>query len=597
MATVATAKKTFYVEVLKPSHYDDNGYVIQWVRALIPSNSLACVLALAEDAKKRQTLGEDVEIVVAAYDECHTVIPTKKIINRIQRGGGHGLIMLTGVQSNQFPRAVDLGREFREAGIAVAIGGFHVSGCLSMLPELPQDLQEAKDLGITLFAGEVENNRLDQLFSDAYHDRLEPVYNYLQDLPDLEGQVTPLLPIGIAKKYFNFTAFDVGRGCPFRCSFCTIINVQGRRSRHRDADDVEALVRANAKHGVKRFFITDDNMARNKNWESIFDRLIKLREEGIRLKLFIQVDTQSHKIPNFIEKAAQAGCNRVFIGMESVSPENLKAAKKYQNNIQEYRKMLQKWRNNGVITHAGYILGFPDDTPESIARDIKVLQHDIPIDILEFFVMTPLPGSEDHQTLTAAGASMDPDMNIYDTEHVTVDHPRMSRQQWRDIYAKAWDLYYTPEHIETLLRRAEAAGGPGTMKMSHAVLLYHGLGRFERVHPLQCGVMRRKIRATRRPSFAKPNPLWFLASRAWETASTWLSIGLYFLELSRVAKRIKADPSAKEYMDFALTPVEETAHEDAIPCETEDSTPAVIPITPPLKNPAQVQSSDVKRGA
>ncbi len=113
MATVATAKKTFYVEVLKPSHYDDNGYVIQWVRALIPSNSLACVLALAEDAKKRQTLGEDVEIVVAAYDECHTVIPTKKIINRIQRGGGHGLIMLTGVQSNQFPRAVDLGREFR----------------------------------------------------------------------------------------------------------------------------------------------------------------------------------------------------------------------------------------------------------------------------------------------------------------------------------------------------------------------------------------------------------------------------------------------------------------------------------------------------
>ncbi len=72
MATVATAKKTFYVEVLKPSHYDDNGYVIQWVRALIPSNSLACVLALAEDAKKRQTLGEDVEIVVAAYDECHT---------------------------------------------------------------------------------------------------------------------------------------------------------------------------------------------------------------------------------------------------------------------------------------------------------------------------------------------------------------------------------------------------------------------------------------------------------------------------------------------------------------------------------------------
>jgi len=576
MSTIAAAKKTFYVEVLKPSHYDDDGYVIQWVRAFVPSNSLACILAQAEDAKNRQVLGEDVDIVVNAYDECHTVIPIKRIINRIRRGGGHGLIMLTGVQSNQFPRAMDLGRKFREAGVAVAIGGFHVGGCISMLPELPPDLQEAKDLGITLFAGEVENNRLDGLFADAFHERLEPVYNYMLDLPDLEGQVTPFLPTEIAKKYFNFTAFDVGRGCPFRCSFCTIINVQGRKSRHRDADDVEELVRAYVKHGVKRFFITDDNMARNKNWESIFDRLIQLREEGIRLRMLIQVDTQCHKIPNFIEKAARAGCNRVFIGMESVSPENLKTAKKFQNNIQEYRKMLQKWRNNGVLTHAGYILGFPADTPESIARDIKVLQNDIPIDILEFFVMTPLPGSEDHQKLAAAGVSMDPDMNIYDTEHVTVDHPRMSKQQWRDIYAKAWELYYSPEHVDTLLRRAEARGGPGATKMADAILLYHGTYRYEQLHPLQCGVLRRKIRASRRPTFSKPNPIWFLASRVWETASTWWSIGRYFLELRRAAKRVKAAPAAKEYMDVALTPVEATANEVGKSCDAEDSALPII---------------------
>src|SRR5258708_4504221 len=151
-----------------------------------------------------------------------------------------------------------------------------------------------------------------------WRNELKPVYNHLLALPDLQGQVTPLLPVEVARKSFNFSAFDVGRGCPFRCSFCTIINVQGRKSRFRDADDVEHIVRTNAKKGVQRFFITDDNMARNKNWEAIFDRLIKLREEdGFKLKILIQVDTMCHKIPNFIDKAVRAGCNRVFIGLEN----------------------------------------------------------------------------------------------------------------------------------------------------------------------------------------------------------------------------------------------------------------------------------------
>ena len=389
MVTSAPTSQKFIVEIIKPSHYDDDGYVIQWRRAFIPSNSLGCMYALAQDASDRHQLGDDVEIAVNAYDECHTVIPTQKIIERIRDNRGGGMVLLAGVQSNQFPRAMDLAREFRAAGISVAIGGFHVSGCIAMLPELPADLQEAQELGITLFAGEAEG-RIGELLADAFGDQLKPVYNFLLDLPDLQGQVTPFLPREIAERYLLFTGFDAGRGCPFQCSFCTIINVQGRKSRFRDADDVEALVRLYDSQGVHRFFITDDNMARNSNWEAIFDRLIELRErEGLRLKFIIQVDTLCHKIPNFIEKAARAGCNRVFIGLENINPENLAASKKFQNKITEYRVMLQAWRQHKVVTYAGYILGFPADTPESIARDIKVIQAELPIDILEFFILTP----------------------------------------------------------------------------------------------------------------------------------------------------------------------------------------------------------------
>ncbi len=69
------------------------------------------------------------------------------------------------------------------------------------------------------------------------------------------------------------------------------------------------------------------------------------------------------------------------------------------------------------MTFAGYILGFPTDTPESIARDIEIIKKELPVDILEFFYLTPLPGSEDHKILHAKGVPMDPDMNKYDLEH------------------------------------------------------------------------------------------------------------------------------------------------------------------------------------
>ncbi len=224
----------------------------------------------------------------------------------------------------------------------------------------------------------------------------------------------------------NVTSFDAGRGCPFQCSFCTIINVQGRKSRYRTPDSVEHILRMNYEQGVNRFFITDDNFARNKDWEAIYDRIIKLREEdGLDIRFMIQVDTLCHKIPNFIEKSKRAGVTRVFIGLENINPANLIAAKKRQNKITEYRKMLLEWKRVGIMTFAGYILGFPADTPESIKQDLEIIKHELPLDMLEFFILTPLPGSEDHQVLSKKGIWMDPDMNKYELEHVVTGHPKM----------------------------------------------------------------------------------------------------------------------------------------------------------------------------
>ena len=545
--------RRFCLILVKPSHYDDDGYVIQWFQSAIPSNSLAALYGLARDCAARKILGDDVEMEIEPIDETNTRVRPEALATMIEKAGS-GMVMMVGVQSNQFPRALDLARPLRARGIQVAIGGFHVSGVISMLGGQDADLDRARALGISLFAGEAEG-RLDEVLRDAHAGALEPMYNYMADLPNIEGAPIPIITALKAwRTAGNVTSFDAGRGCPFQCSFCTIINVQGKKSRRRSPDDIEQIVRENVAQGLNSFFITDDNFARNSDWEAILDRLISLREQGIKIHFIIQVDTLCHKIPNFIEKCRRAGVRRVFIGLENINPDSLVGAKKRQNKITEYRQMLLAWKSARVITYAGYILGFPNDTPESIRRDIEIIKKELPVDLLEFFFLTPLPGSEDHQVLVKKGVEVDADMNKYDLNHVCTAHPRMSKEEWEETYRMAWKTYYTKEHVEAVLRRLVARRASAT----NAILLMTWFGgsiHIENVHPLESGFFRKKFRRDRRPEFAI-EPAWkFYPVYVFESIAKlvrWFSI---YAGYRLMYLRIKRDPARYEYMDTALTPV------------------------------------------
>jgi hypothetical protein len=548
-------RRTFQLLLIKPSHYDDDGYVIRWWRAMIPSNSLAALYGIAADCAERNVLGRDVDITITALDETNTRVNVPALIAKLRDNGNFGLVALVGVQSNQYPRALDIARPFREAGVPVAMGGFHVSGCLSMLDGRAVELDACRELGIAMFAGEAEG-RLDAVLQDAARGELAPLYDFMKDLPGIGGTPVPFLPKAYVEHTLGLsTSFDAGRGCPYQCSFCTIINVQGRKSRYRTADDVERLVRMNWAQGVHKFFITDDNFARNKEWEAIFDRLIKLREvDKVPLGLMIQVDTLCHKLPNFIEKSKRAGVTRVFIGLENINPDNLAAAKKRQNKITEYRKMLLAWKAQGIITLAGYIIGFPADTPESIKRDIEIIQRELPLDIIEFFCLTPLPGSEDHQVLWKSGTAMDPDLNIYDVEHVCTAHGRMSKAEWERAYQDAWRQYYTPAHMQTLLKRAVATGMP-VGSLVKLLATFSTSVRLENVHPLQSGVLRVKTPSERRPGLPAKSALLFWPEFVWQTVVKHARLTGVIASLVWSALVIANSPASKSYSDEALVPV------------------------------------------
>ena len=451
----AKAKAGVDLYLIKPTRYDLDGYPLQWMWSLVPSNSLASVAGLVRDAVARGVLSDFGEVNVTATDEMNNNVDVSAIIARARVR--KALVFLVGVQTNQFPRAMDIARPLRAAGISVCIGGFHVSGCLSMLKTLPPDLIEAQDLGVSFFAGEAEERRIDDVLRDGFAGALKPIYNHLAKAPNLSGEPIPILqPDELIHSVAKMSSFDLGRGCPFECSFCTIINVQGRKSRFRTPDDLEAIVRENAKYGIKRFFLTDDNFARNKHWEILVDRLIALREEGLGVYLHVQVDTMAYKIPRFVDKLVEAGGAHIFIGLENINSDNLEASKKRQNRIEDYKEMVLAWKKHHVIVTCGYIIGFPNDTKDAVLRDVETIKRELAIDNLYVNYLTPLPGSEDHKKLYEAGIWMDPDMNKYTLTHRVTHHGRMSDEEFDTTYREFHARYFSFAHMETVLRRMVA---------------------------------------------------------------------------------------------------------------------------------------------
>jgi radical SAM superfamily enzyme YgiQ (UPF0313 family) len=518
------------VVLIRPSKYDDEGYVVRHWRGTLPSNTLACLNSLTEDVVRSGELGP-IDVRVETIDEIVTRVDPHALGRRYGRDGTKVVVGLAGVQTNQLPRAQDLARQLKAQGFDVIIGGFHVSGAMAMSPATPPECRDLLDAGVTLVLGEVEG-RWGGILQDAIADRLLPLYDFLPDPPDLTDRPLPQASRRTQKKFVvtrNGT-IDAGRGCPFACSFCTIINVQGRRMRSRSAAAILEQIRRNygldGPRGVRHYFFTDDNFARNPQWEAIFDGLIELREsENLDVDFMMQVDTLASSIPRFVEKAARAGCVQVFIGIESVRDDNLKAGGKPQNRAADYPEMIARWHEVGVVCHAGYIIGFPYDTYERVMEDVRTLAETILVDQASFFMLMPIPGSRDHLAAREAGVALESDYNNYDSCHATAPHPRMSRDEWERAFHDAWNAFYSFEHM----RRSLLAQNPHTYWGVLLNFIWYRASMIEGTHPMLTGFFRLKDRRSRRPTFPIERRWPFFRRRAREVAHLLRGyLALYF---------------------------------------------------------------------
>ena len=526
--------------LIKPSKYDDDGYVIRYWKSVLPSNTLACLNGLSEDLRRRNILGKDLKFNIRNIDETVERVKIEEIIQKNKVRGTKTIVCLVGVQSNQFPRASDLALSFRKSGIDVLIGGFHVSGILSMLSDLSPEVARLRDAGVSIVAGEVEG-RWGAILRDALEGALKPIYNFLNDTPDLLSAPMPVFPKNLLNSYAvrHFATLDCGRGCPFACSFCTVINVQGRMMRFRPVASIIQMIRENyLRHKISTYFFTDDNFSRNKNWSAIFDALIQLRyEERISISFMIQVDTQSHRIPDFVSKAAEAGCSQVFIGLESINEKNLEMAGKRQNKVQDFRSMITKYQEAGISAHLAYIIGFPFDSEESVSQDITRLQEELNAPQASFFMLTPLPGSMDHKRALSRGMLMDADLNNFDSFHETFRHERMGSGAWSRAYESAWRNFYSVSNMIRILRHS-----PAKKYWDNFLnfVWYKNAIQVEGGHPMIHGFVRLKERLSRRSTYPIETRWNYFKRRIRDFKSTlfgWVKLALEMEEVWLATRR------------------------------------------------------------
>jgi radical SAM superfamily enzyme YgiQ (UPF0313 family) len=495
-----TPCRTLRVYFIKPSKYDDQGYVLYFWKGVLPNNTLTALAALNEEYN-RMRAAQNVFVETVLWDEIveGPINPAtiQAIKEKAQEDDVEVLIGLAGVQTNQYPRGRDLALQFKAAGFPVIMGGFHVSG-------YPDSCTFLNSCGITTVVGEAESTWVG-LLDDFLRGEMKLHYSVTSGIRAKTGTGEIFVP-SIAEAQLpaiddlyrtrfahqTMTTLDTSRGCPFTCSYCSVKNVMGRTMRARDPRSAVDWVRDAADyHGIDTLFLVDDDFFRSPQWEPLLLGLAELKKQGRNVNFMMQVDidaggyadlrsgeidsSKHQRSRRFIELAKEAGCYTAFIGFESFNPQNLMAATKFQNTdrrgernlqaeeakrrvLEKYRRVVDNWHSAGVAVHCGYMIGFPFDTPDS-GRQAALDLIEVGVDLASFFIVTPLPGTEDHIKALDEGTISDWDFNWYDSDHVVQRHPTMTAEEILKAYRDAYTTFYSPWRV--LKNTLTFSGGRG----------------------------------------------------------------------------------------------------------------------------------------
>ena len=351
------------------------------------------------------------------------------------------LVALT-CMSHQAPRAYQLAAGFRRRGTPVVMGGFHATLA-------PDECQEHVD---ALVLGEAEAT-WPQLLEDFQAGRLKPRYQ-AEKLSDLKNLPVPRYDLLDLKRYkvLNIPS-QTTRGCPYNCSYCEVTQVYGGKFRHRPVDEVIHEIKE-----IKRltdsgfiYFVDDNFVANRRHALEVMERLIPLKMiYGCLATANVGDD------PEVLDLLARSGCQHVNIGMESISPDSLKAINKKQNKIKDYERQFKALRDRGIGFSINVMFGLDGDRPEIFDTTVDFLNH-VKAPAAFMFILAPRPGTKVQSQLLQEGRIFDHDWTHY-TGFQVVYHPKhMTAQELREGYWRANRRYYSPLGMLKRFHRAPYA--------------------------------------------------------------------------------------------------------------------------------------------
>jgi hypothetical protein len=467
--------KTLRVVILKPSKYAPDDYVERFRWGFMPNSTVPYMRSMTPD----EIDGSPVR--VHAIDEyVHTDLAYMSLLDR-PAAGGRTLLALVGVQSHQFHRALDLAAHARANGCMAVIGGPHVMTC---------DTSMLHNRGVSFALAEAELI-WPQILQDAAVGELRPVYGREQrwqetldapvirppDRQDLGRYVVPMLGLYPA------------RGCPFRCNFCSVIKIAGRRIRSQSVATTIDSLRAARDAGVRMVMFTSDNFNKYPEAEELLGAMI---EQRLRLPFFAQCDTQVAKQEQLVALMARAGCFQMFVGVESFNRRTLLAAKKAQNHPGTYHDIVRLCRDHGISSHFSNIIGFPEDTEPGVREHLQTLREMSPT-WSSFYILTPIPGTEQYDEFRAKGWITEPNLDRYDGTHLTWRHPRLARSQLTRMLFDCYLKFHSWQHTLATVRRLRIPGrikGAAEIAGTVGMALFNRYCGWRKMHPMSGGVRR-----------------------------------------------------------------------------------------------------------
>ncbi len=325
------------------------------------------------------------------------------------------------------PHAYEIADRFRKNGVKVVMGGMHPSA-------LPEESLKHCD---SVIVGEAEMV-WHTLIKDFEKNQLKKIYK-CKDFIDMSIIRPPRRDLYKKERYLFTHLVQTTRGCPFNCSFCSVTRFFGKTFRVRPVESVLDEIR---NMNTKLVGFSDDNIFGNRTYaRKLFSAL---RYEGIMW--MSQASLNIAEDPELLHLAARSGCKGLFVGLESADDESLSRMNKRFLKPQKFQEAIAKLHDKGLGVMGAFIFG-NDNEDASIFKKTLEFAKTIKLDLAQFAVLTPYPGTAIYNKLIKENRIFNLDWAQYDCGNVVFRPLKMTADKLKEEVDKMWREFYRFDEI------------------------------------------------------------------------------------------------------------------------------------------------------